>query len=267
MHTSFQLALDEFFIGLEIFPPITCRPTNFVYTVHLKQAQDISRLSSVFLYARRNVRQFPSANWKLANPSATIMLFQTGNMLCVGAHTEAIGLYCLMWAYRKLLVSSVGYFFKPVVSNIVVTAVIGEFIDLASFVAHNETDCSYNPKKFAGCTYTPQQNAEMSEEQLALFEDLPSEYRPSRKTCVIFEEVGKFNAMGAQNYNDVFALMQKTVGDLRPFFAKPKIRAPRKKRDVRYAELVQKRKEYAQKKDKPSAKRQVGADVMPALIL
>lgn len=230
MHKLFQESLQCFSAPLRELPPKPPRPTNVVYTVYLERTQDLTLLPNICLNTKRNDSHFASTNVKTVSPSTTVLLFQPGKLVCVGAMVPNIGLYSLVETRLLLLrQGALAAFRRPNISNIVMSGNAGFFIDLANFVADNEHKCNYVPKVFSGCSFSPSGlNLDLLGEKNDA--EVPAEERKKKKKAVIFEGKrergqtigGAINFMGLRSYEEGFELSVETLEALRPYAKEPR---------------------------------------------
>lgn len=229
--------------GLPEKPP---RPTNCVYTVYLKHHQNLALLPDHDLNTKRNDSHFASTNIKFVNPSSTMLLFAPGKLVSVGSMTRNMGLYSLVVVRQRILeLGSLAEFDRPSVSNIVMSADLGHFVDMASFVADNEPNCNYVPKKFSGCSYNP--NGLDLDLKNELDDNLPAHKRRKKEKAVIFEK-GKVNFMGLSSYQNGNTLSVQTFAALEPYICEVRNRGKGVVQQ-RLAELQEARKRKADEED------------------
>jgi len=274
MHTLYADALSIFRVILRPLPEHPPVPANVVYTISLKYKQDLERLPDTMPNCKRNSTHFSSCNIKMVNPTGTVLLFESGKLVCVGAMTPWIGFYALMWQRLKLIAAGAHCAFEdPSINNIVMINSLGHSIDMAAFVAHNEESCHYVPKKFSGCTFSnrmgsdndlcldmdelAKQFAKLDDDLSGLgekFDDLSmvapenfirDETKEAHEAGVIFE-AGKFNVMGVTSYEAGFQLSEEIIRRTQAFRCEPRRKSPGVV-ERRKQELVQARIAYAEK--------------------
>jgi len=223
MHPLYRQALDTFSVCLRPLPANPPVPRNVVYTVYLQHRQDLTRLPDVLLNVKRNSTHFSSCNIKIANPAGTVLLFESGKLVCVGAMTPCGAYHALMLTRLMLLRMGARCEFKnPTVNNIVMVNDLGHAINMAAFVAHNEELCHYVPKKFSGCTFSSDGTEGLGDPEALFVREMidglegldnpellvpADDDTPARERGVIFE-AGKYNVMGVTSYEDGFRLSE-----------------------------------------------------------
>lgn len=270
LNPLYQRILDSFVVNIRVLPEHPPVPTNVVYTAYLEHKQDLSKLPDAMPNVKRNSTHFSSCNIKILNPTGTVLLFESGKLVCVGAMTPAVGFCALMRMRLRLLeTGSPCEFNNPSINNIVMVNDLGYAINMAKFVAENEECCHYVPEKFSGCTFSPSGGAdtlelefladnELEEEELVL-EDLDSvapekyiipEGKKAQKKSVVFE-TRKFNCMGVQSYDEGFELSEATFKATAAYRCNP--RTSRVKVVIqRQEELKKARIEYQKKTAEPT---------------
>ena len=266
LHPLYQRILAGFVVNIRPLPAHPPVPTNVVYTAYLEHKQDLSKLPDAMPNVKRNSTHFSSCNIKILNPTGTVLLFESGKLVCVGAMTPAVGFCALMRMRLRLLeAGSPCEFNNPSINNIVMVNDLGHAINMAKFVAENEERCHYVPGKFSGCTFSPSGGAATLEldfidenleivEEVASIEDLDEvapeafiipEGKKAQKKSVVFE-TGKFNGMGVQSYEEGIELSEETFRGTANYECLPRTSRVRVVKQ-REEELMKARIEYQQK--------------------
>lgn len=237
MNRYYAQALEAFEVRLRPLPDNPPVPKNVVYTVYLQHKQDLTRLPDTMLNVKRNSTHFSSCNIKISNPTGTVLLFESGKLVCVGAMTPCIGYYALVLVRLMLLrIGAQCEFKNPTVNNIVMVNDLRHAINMAEFVAHNEEKCHYMPNKFSGCTFSSTggggddlsglDELGLSDAFDAMALDNPEKFvldenTPAQEKGVIFE-AGKYNVMGVTSYEDGFRLSDEIIQRAAPFKCSPR---------------------------------------------
>lgn len=178
---------------------------NVVYTVQLYEKPNVCGIADLNPNAKYNTADFASCNVKFAN-LGTILIFNTGKLVCVGASTINCGFYALQYARQMILKQNMpAEFHSGNVSNLVFSSEVGYWIDLAEFSADYQQHCLYEPKKFCGCTYTA--NLENGKDGCKV---------------VLFEQMGRYNIMGIKSEDEAVLIARHLESVLPAYHTTPR---------------------------------------------
>lgn len=127
-------------------------PQNFVINVDTGRHVNISRLPAFFPNAGYDHSVFPAAMVRFKDTSATLLVYGSGYIVCVGAktpHAARLAVHRFRLMYDKLW-GNIGLL-KFKCDNIVMRSMVPYNVNLHEF-ASNEPHTTYNPKVFPGCT-------------------------------------------------------------------------------------------------------------------
>lgn len=124
---------------------------NLVGSAHLGRAFNLRVLAEA-LGGSYHPQRFRAAFFRVRLPTATVILFANGMVLCVGTHhrTDALGaLYLFQWRLLRTL-RLVTSFHGFRVHNVVSSVSLGHYLDLPAMQRHHPVRCIYNPDVFEG---------------------------------------------------------------------------------------------------------------------
>lgn len=170
-----------------------------------------------------------------------------------------VGFYALMYVRLQLLKHGAkANFIRPYISNVVMTGSFNCFIDMARFVAENETNCNYDPSTFSGTSYSPYGLDKTKQPRDSA---LPRHLQPKKKKIVVFER-GKFNVMGIDSYAEAYDLVEKSAEVIMRYAVESRTPSRRKIVPLRLEELKNARESlHAEPKSK---KQKSNPDETPA---
>ena len=125
---------------------------NVVVTARLSQDLDIKKIAKRFPYTQYMPEKFPGVVMKMKSPSATIIFFRTGSVVCTGTRSEKTAKHVLELFATKLRKESKLEnikLFDVKIQNIVSSADFGKKIHLEQ-AAKNLPRSMYEPEQFPG---------------------------------------------------------------------------------------------------------------------
>jgi transcription initiation factor TFIID TATA-box-binding protein len=127
---------------------------NIVVTANLNHNLDLKGVAKAAPGSTYEPKRFPGLVYKLKRPTATVLIFASGRMVCTGAKSEdeaekAVGKVVETLRGRGFIIMN-----KPTttVQNIVVSADLKKKVNLDRFV-HTLGETMYEPEKFPGLVY------------------------------------------------------------------------------------------------------------------
>jgi len=183
---------------------------NVVYTVKLKERQNLDKPVKNLRNAKRGEPQFSSCILKFREPKSTCLIFAQGSITCVGNRGPNAGMYVLYKARR--MIQSCGNkmtFVNIWIKNIVVTSSHGRFINIAKLHAANQNNTTYSTS-FPGC----------SVKNLGKFRHIKKKKGNGPK-MVVFES-GKFNMVGLNHLEDIDDFCGSCLMFCRPYYGNPR---------------------------------------------
>ncbi|MBI5347297.1 MAG: TATA-box-binding protein [Candidatus Aenigmarchaeota archaeon] len=127
---------------------------NVVASVNLERKLSLEKLLESLDKSEYQPDTFPGLVYRINNPSATFLIFQTGKIICIGSKTiaqakQAVGE--LVKIFRGLGMKMPKEY-KINVENIVVTDTLGEKINVDELV-FSLPESEYTPDTFPGVVY------------------------------------------------------------------------------------------------------------------
>ncbi len=127
---------------------------NVVVSVDLKRKLSLERLLESLEKSEYQPDTFPGLVYRIDNPSASFLIFQTGKVICIGSKNIPSAKQAIDELVKRLrnLGIRIGKDYKVNVENIVVTDFLGKRINVDELVfALPESE--YTPDTFPGVVY------------------------------------------------------------------------------------------------------------------
>ena len=125
---------------------------NVVITAYVGTVLYLPAVARALKYGEYNPKRFSAVTFRLAKPRSTALIFSSGRIVCTGtkSHNEA---RLAVYKYVELLRERVGVqvdVYGITVQNMVSSATVGFYVDLARMFAENRRTCNYDPRLFPG---------------------------------------------------------------------------------------------------------------------
>ena len=131
---------------------------NVVATATLKHRLDLDAMVKAFPDVDYRPKRFPGIVFRLKRPRTTVLIFDSGSMVCTGARSEREARKAIMKIVRTLKKGGMVIVTKPEIKivNIVASANLGGFIDLLELYESERGmrgRIIYEPEQFPGLIY------------------------------------------------------------------------------------------------------------------
>ena len=133
------------------------RVSNLTATAHLsrKKIYNLNEIIDVMknidgINTKYDPKRFCGLSVRIKKPKATVLMFESGKLVCVGASEHFIA----REAFRQCAKILNDKYIKFQVHNYVVSWNVGRMLNLMKFAMNNKQTASYEPELFPGCIYT-----------------------------------------------------------------------------------------------------------------
>lgn len=130
--------------------------TNLTATACLSKnhSYDLNKIMNIMrdlqgVSTKYNPKQFCGLTVRFAKPKATILIFESGKLVCIGASEHFVAREVFRQCARILDDKCI----KFRIHNYVVSWNIGQMINLCKFARNSKQKASYEPELFPGCFY------------------------------------------------------------------------------------------------------------------
>ena len=128
------------------------RVENIVASVILEDRIDLEKVANAYHSVEYDPEQFPGLVFRLQNPKAAVLVFNTGKMVVTGLKREEEAEIVVNKVIEKIRKAGVPIKSKPQIQNIVSSGSIGGEIDL-ELASITLDDSLYEPEQFPGLIY------------------------------------------------------------------------------------------------------------------
>lgn len=136
--------------------PYNLKIENVVSTTRFSDHFDLNKINSVLDRAEYHKQKFPGLIFRMNEPRAVFLLFNSGKVVCTGCKSIENAKNAFDKLYRKLIELGVDVqsSYEVSVQNIVASAEVGNFLNLnAVALGFGMENVEYEPEQFPGLVY------------------------------------------------------------------------------------------------------------------
>jgi TATA-box binding protein (TBP) (component of TFIID and TFIIIB) len=138
--------------GLSRITDIEFTKTNHIITIKTHGRRSLKNTFNILGYGTYSPIKFSALTLTHKNPSATVIIFATGNITIMGAPNFWGAMYVLLYLKRKLSLK----FITIRLTNVVVKLSIEKFkntVKINKLYEWDQSNCACNEELFPSCTY------------------------------------------------------------------------------------------------------------------
>lgn len=139
--------------------------SNLTATAHLSKSNlyNLDEIASIMqsidsVSIKYDPKRFCGLSVRIEKPKATVLIFESGKLVCVGAREDNVA----REVFRQCAKILDDKYLNFRVHNYVVSWNIGQTVNLVHFARSNRQKASYEPELFPGCIFTPDNHVKVT---------------------------------------------------------------------------------------------------------